>query len=76
MCTTLAPNKSSSETAPFDRSVKLKQRNRAAESCRQHYNHLLHFHQNDTPRAAPSKRHNNEEPLPYDYFHREIAHKD
>lgn len=60
-----------SETAPFDRSVKLKQRTRAAESCRQHYNNL-NLKRNGA--ASPSKT-NSSEPLPYDYFHREIAQR-
>mmetsp|Transcript_34205 Transcript_34205/g.51287 ORF Transcript_34205/g.51287 Transcript_34205/m.51287 type:complete len:132 (-) Transcript_34205:2598-2993(-) len=54
-----------SETAPFDRSVKLKQRTRAAESCRQHY------HYNNTNDVSSSSR----PILPYDYFHREIAQR-
>eukprot|EP00984_Skeletonema_dohrnii_P014273 scaffold5981_cov146-Skeletonema_dohrnii-CCMP3373.AAC.2 len=53
-----------SETAPFDRSVKLKQRTRAAESCRQHY------HYNNTNDVSSSRP-----ILPYDYFHREIAQR-
>jgi len=53
--------KGGSETAPFDRSVKLKQRTRAAESCRQHY------HYNNTNDVSSSRP-----ILPYDYFHREI----
>ena len=51
---------SSSETAPFDRSVKLKQRTRAAESCRHHYN---------------TKNVSDAALLPYDYFHKEIAQR-
>lgn len=52
-----------SETAPFDRSVKLKQRTRAAESCRQQY------HYNNMSNTK------NDAILPYDYFHREIAQR-
>jgi len=56
-----------SETAPFDRFVKLKQRTRAAESCRQqyHYNKSISTHNNDDDTTI----------LPYDYFHREIAQR-
>ena len=56
-----------SETAPFDRSVKLKQRTRAAESCRKHY-----YHYNNTNDDVPSS---SRPILPYDYFHREIAQR-
>mmetsp|Transcript_8334 Transcript_8334/g.13734 ORF Transcript_8334/g.13734 Transcript_8334/m.13734 type:complete len:428 (-) Transcript_8334:96-1379(-) len=57
-----------SETAPFDRSVKLKQRTRAAETCRQqHYYNNKNGSNNDN---VPSQL-----VLPYDYFHREIAQR-
>eukprot|EP00985_Skeletonema_marinoi_P010803 scaffold5063_cov184-Skeletonema_marinoi.AAC.3 len=56
-----------SETAPFDRSVKLKQRTRAAESCRQQHYHYNNTNSNDVSSSRPI--------LPYDYFHREIAQR-
>lgn len=69
------------ETAPFDRGVKLKQRARAAESCREYYNHYI---QSSPPQARATstsqqqqqQQNNNEirKPvLPYDYFHKEVA---
>jgi NADH dehydrogenase [ubiquinone] 1 alpha subcomplex assembly factor 5 len=68
----------SSETAPFDRSIKLKQRTRAAENCRQHYINLQ-LQQQQSSRSTPSttSNSNDEQPelLPYDYFHREVAQR-
>ena len=58
-----------SETAPFDRFVKLKQRTRAAKvSC------LVsrRLQPNGGSKEASSRK---SEPLAYDYFHREIAHR-
>jgi len=61
-----------SETAPFNRSVKLKQRTRAAESCRQQYQYNNNDNRttnNDNDSTASTTI------LPYDYFHREIAQR-
>lgn len=57
-----------SETAPFDRAVKLKQRTRAAESCRQQYHYYNNKNDNKDAPTKPIV-------LPYDYFHREIAQR-
>ena len=67
----------SSETAPFDRSIKLKQRTRAAENCRQHYINLQLQQQQSSSSSTTSKNNNEQqsELLPYDYFHREIAQR-
>ena len=70
------------ETAPFDRGVKLKQRARAAESCRKYYNHYIQSSSPQAQATAPSQQqqqqqqNNNNEirkpVLPYDYFHKEV----
>lgn len=70
----------SSETAPFDRSIKLKQRTRAAENCRQHYINLqLQQQQQSSSSSSSTTSNNNDEQqselLPYDYFHREVAQR-
>ncbi|KAL3758129.1 hypothetical protein ACHAWU_004210 [Discostella pseudostelligera] len=62
----------SEETAPFDRHLKNKQRTRAAEKCRQYYNHYLQ----STTAATSSNTSTNmtKKPIvPYDYFHKEVA---
>ncbi len=59
----------SEETAPFDRHQKNKQRTRAAEKCRQYYNHYL-----QSTAATSSSSTNAKKPIvPYDYFHKEVA---
>jgi len=63
----------SGETAPFDLSVKLKQRTRAAESCRQYYNQYI---QSQTTTAQQQQHQDIKKPiLPYDYFHKEVAQR-
>ncbi|KAL7529984.1 hypothetical protein ACHAXR_003259 [Thalassiosira sp. AJA248-18] len=66
--------KDTEETAPFNHSVKLKQRARAADSCRQYYNHYIR-----TQTAAAATQEGQEiikKPiLPYDYFHKEVAQR-
>jgi NADH dehydrogenase [ubiquinone] 1 alpha subcomplex assembly factor 5 len=62
----------SSETAPFDRSIKLKQRTRAAENCRQHY---INLQSSSSPSTTSNNNDEQPELLPYDYFHREIAQR-
>ncbi|KAL7457738.1 hypothetical protein ACHAWC_011310, partial [Mediolabrus comicus] len=67
----------SSETALFDRSIKLKQRTRAAENCRQHYINLQLQQQQSSSSPSTTSNKNDEQPalLPYDYFHREVAQR-
>jgi len=61
------------ESTPFNTSVKLKQRTRAAESCKQYYNHYIQHHQQQTT-STPQE--NITKPiLPYDYFHKEVANR-
>jgi len=62
---------SDGETAPFDRQVKLRQRTRAAEACKQYNNHFLESRSRG--RAAGDDTGNGKPVLPYDYFHREVA---
>lgn len=65
---------SDGETAPFDRHVKLRQRTRAADACRQYYNHFVEAR--SSGRAAGDDAGDSGKPvLPYDYFHREVAQR-
>ena len=66
---------SDAETAPFNTAVKLKQRTRAAESCRQYYNHYIQ-QQQQTSSTDGTQQHQIKKPiLPYDYFHKEVAQR-
>lgn len=60
------------EAAPFDREVKRKQRTRAAETCRQYYNHYI---QSRSAAGQHDINDLNKPVLPYDYFHREVAER-
>ena len=58
------------ESTPFNTSVKLKQRSRAAELCKQYYNHYIQHQQQTSSTQQITKP-----ILPYDYFHKEVANR-
>eukprot|EP00804_Cyclotella_cryptica_P001175 CCRYP_016998-RC/>CCRYP_016998-RC protein AED:0.07 eAED:0.07 QI:345/1/1/1/0.5/0.66/3/845/223 len=60
-------SQSNNETAPFDRSIKLKQRTRSANAAKSYYDHHHHHHTQHNSPHPPT--------IPYDYFHREVAHR-
>ena len=64
---------SEAESTPFNTSVKLKQRTRAAESCKQYYNHYIQHHQQTS--SSPQEDTITKPVLPYDYFHKEVANR-